>query len=120
MAFNYWYLSNLQIFGNTVISISNVNDVTLSGHSVVLTPEALLKLTPSFPALLLAVLMAALIPFSSIVASVVEIFKRGVFSLGFVVDEDLPNYFTAVDASDKKFIIEEEENMRLNYVRRYC
>ncbi len=42
--------------------------------------------------------------------------KPGVFDLKLKIDENLSNYFEALEVEDKQWMIAEEENLRKNYV----
>jgi TRAP-type uncharacterized transport system fused permease subunit len=98
--FTYWYLSNNQIFSNVVAPLKTVDDVPLSFHNVPLSFDQLRR-DHSLPALLITVLLLAMIPFGSAIVSLFNAVKPGVFSLNFKVDEDLQNYFEALDDQDK-------------------
>jgi len=56
------------------------------------------------------------IPFSAIFTAIAEAVKPGVFALNLNIDENLSNYFEALEDDDKKWMILEEENLRRNYV----
>jgi hypothetical protein len=97
MFFNFMYLSNLQIFDNVTINLNTISDVVLSGHKVLLTNLSQIKYDQSFPALCMLVVLLGLIPCGSVVASIMDSLFPGVFRLNFKVDEDLKNYFTALE-----------------------
>jgi hypothetical protein len=64
----------------------------------------------------MAGLLLIFIPFSAIFTAIAEAIKPGVFSLNLNIDENLSNYFEALEQDDKKWMILEEENLRRNYV----
>lgn len=74
----------------------------------------------SLPALLLSIIFLALIPLGPFFARCLNALKPGFLTVNFEVDEDLPNYFSALDENDRRFMIAEEENMREKYVRTYA
>lgn len=61
--------------------------------------------------------LVVLIPFTSIFTALVNLVKPGAFDLKLDIDEDLSNYFHALEDEDKTWMILEEENMRRHYVR---
>lgn len=61
-------------------------------------------------------ILAALIPFGSAVVFLIELCKPGAFDVKLNIDENLSNYFEALEQSDKNLMILEEENLRKNYV----
>ncbi len=58
-----------------------------------------------------------IIPAVNLISTIVEFFKPGCFDVKLNIDENLGNYFEALEESDKKTMISEEENLRKNYVR---
>jgi hypothetical protein len=56
------------------------------------------------------------IPMAKVIKVFVEAIKPGFFDIDLNVDEDLNNYFEALEESDKNQMIKEEENLRNNYV----
>lgn len=65
---------------------------------------------------MLLAFFAVTIPFSKFLATVIEAFRPGFFDLDLKIDENLSNFFEALEDSDKQWIIQEEENLRKNYV----
>lgn len=116
MAFSYWFLGNNQIFNNILFKINKVTDIVLSGHTVVMEYKTFYY-DQSVPPLLIFLALAFFIPFTSIFTSIVEHFKPGYFDVDLNIDEDLNNYFEALEDDDKRGMILEEENIRKNYVR---
>lgn len=64
----------------------------------------------------MAVILLASIPFGTMLLTVIEYLKPGIFEVDFTIDENLPNFFDALDPEDRKFILSEEANLRKNYV----
>ena len=115
MMFSYWVLSNNQMFDNVVFKYANANDLVLSGH-LLIRELATLRLDQSIPCLVMFLLTAFLVPFSSIFTAIVEFFKPDAFKLNLNIDENLGNYFEALEQDDKNQMIVEEENLRKVYV----
>jgi putative AlgH/UPF0301 family transcriptional regulator len=57
-----------------------------------------------------------LIPFGHAVVAIIDHLSPGLLGVKLNVDENLPNYFEALEKDDKLSIIAEEDNMRKNYV----
>lgn len=57
-----------------------------------------------------------ILPFGVLFSSLSGAICPGLFGVNLNVDEDLPNYFEALEQDDKFSMIKEEENMRKNYV----
>lgn len=113
---NYMYLGNQQIFGNVTLSLSSIDDIIRSGHKLIISYSDI-KVDQSFPALMLTLVFVALIPFGSILTLFIDKLFPGFFGVNISVDEDLKNYFTALDQDDRHWIIAEEQHTRDNYVR---
>jgi hypothetical protein len=64
------------------------------------------------------VLLALIIilPFSTILIAIVDACKPGLLDMNLNIDENLGNYFEALEKDDKKWLILEEENIRRTYV----
>jgi hypothetical protein len=60
-----------------------------------------------------------LIPFSVGVSTLIDHISPGCIGVNLNVDENLPNYFEALEKDDKLNMIAEEDNMRKNYVIYY-
>lgn len=116
ISFTYWYLSNNQIFANIVFPQNSVIDVLQSGHYLPRSIQSLRISDPSFPALLMTLIFFALIHFGTMLLKVIEYLHPGIFDIDFTIDENLPNFFDAIDPEDRKFILLEEANLRKNYV----
>lgn len=71
----------------------------------------------SFPCLVTAWIFIGLLPFSLIISKIVKFVMPGVFEIILNIDENLPNYYEALDQIDKQSMVLDEENMRANYVR---
>lgn len=96
LCFTYWALSNNQIFSNVILPMKTIDDVRLSGHKLPLSLTDV-RVDHSLPILCLAALLIGLVPFGSLVVSLIEAIRPGLFKVSFTVDEDLCNYFQAVD-----------------------
>ena len=70
----------------------------------------------SIPPLVLLIFFIIVIPASKFIATLIEAAKPGYFDLDLKVDENLSNYFEALEESDKTWMVQEEENLRKNYV----
>jgi hypothetical protein len=57
-----------------------------------------------------------LVPFGYLVLALIEYLRPGLLNVNFKINEDLKNYFEAVDQDDRLFMITEEENVRDRYV----
>lgn len=64
----------------------------------------------------MALLLLVFLPLSGLF---MKIFNVIVKARNWEIDENLPNYFDAVDRDDKNFSVAEEDNMRKNYVLLY-
>ena len=107
----YWMLSNKQIFDSELNSLSTVTENMLTGH----TFDTLFVLDHAFPLLVLSLSVLFLILFSKIF---VESMRRWGFVISkreIVVDENLPNFFTAVTLAEADWIIAENQNLREVY-----
>lgn len=71
----------------------------------------------STPCFLAAIILLIVTPVDQIVRAIITLAKPDYFKLNLNIDEDLANYFEALEASDKQSMILEEENMRNIYVR---
>lgn len=60
--------------------------------------------------------MLITVPFGTMITTILARIFPGIFGINLNVDENLPNYFDAVDQNDKNWSIKEEENMRREYV----
>lgn len=116
MFINYMYLGNLQIFDNVTMPLSRIDDVVKSGHKL-LVGYSDIKVNQSFPALVLTLIFLGLIPFGSLFAMIIDKLFPGVLHIDFSVDEDLKNFFTALEEDDKHWMLAEEQHTRDNYVR---
>lgn len=56
------------------------------------------------------------LPLALVIWKIINSITGGYFTLKLNVDENLHNYFEALDSDDKRFSVLEEENMRKNYV----
>ncbi|CDW91100.1 UNKNOWN [Stylonychia lemnae] len=115
MMFSYWFLSNNQIFDNILFIKNKVNDITLCGHNVI-QDFTNVSLDQSFPCLVMFAILIILIPFGKIFTAIVSLIKPGAFDANLKIDENLGNYFEALEKPDKNWMIQEEENLRKNYV----
>jgi hypothetical protein len=57
-----------------------------------------------------------IIPFTKVIATIITAIRPGFFDLDLKIDENLSNYFEALEESDKKSMMLEEDNLRKNYV----
>ena len=60
--------------------------------------------------------LAIIIPFGSMFYAILDFIRPGVFDVDLKIDENLSNYFEALEDVDKNWIRVEEENLRKNYV----
>jgi len=96
MMFSYWFLSNNQIFDNILFIKQKVNDITLNGHSVI-QDLANVTIDQSFPCLVMFGILAILIPFGKLFTAIVNLIKPGAFDVSLKIDENLGNYFEALE-----------------------
>lgn len=108
----FWMIDNQQIFGNVWFYIMRETDQMKSGHSI---RDALI-VNYSTPLQLLAfgavflIIIQILVPYEDL--------ARLGFSMAqseIEVDEDLPNFFSAIKISHADEIVQEAKNMRENY-----
>lgn len=93
----------------------NVRDTVLQGHTVYREFKDI-TLDQSIPCLTIFALLVFFVPFGSIFAAIINFIKPGAFDIKLNIDEDLHNYYEALEESDKKWMILEEDNLRRNYV----
>lgn len=60
--------------------------------------------------------LAFCVPFGKIVYYIVNFIKPGVLDVQLNIDENLSNYYEALEEEDKKWMISEESNLRSKYV----
>ena len=104
MMTSYWGLSNNQIFGNLVFKLDNVRDLIRSGHTVASEMKDL-HFDQAFPLLMLLGIFLVFIPFGSLFTLLVSYIKPGLLDINLNIDEDLNNYFEALEDSDKQWMI---------------
>ncbi len=60
--------------------------------------------------------MLFLIPFGSILTTIISLINPGYLDIKLRIDENLSNYFLALEEDDKNWMVLEESNLRKNYV----
>jgi hypothetical protein len=107
MFISYWALGNNQIYDNMVFKIANVKDLVRSGHTVVSEFQNL-AFDQSLPCLLVFLALLFFIPFGSLFVAIVNLLKPGFMDITLNIDENLSNYFEALEEQDKQWMVEEE------------
>jgi len=95
-----------------------MGDTEKSGHTII-TDLTSFSVDQTFPPFVLCLVFIVLIPLSVLISSILEAVKPGLIGVQLNVDEDLPNYFAALQKEDKESMLKEEDNMRRNYVSLY-
>jgi hypothetical protein len=115
MMFSYWFLGNNQIYDNLLFPLTKVNDLVRHGHTVI---SELSDIThdQSYPCLIVCFALIICIPFGNLVATILSFIKPGVFEIKLNIDENLPNFYEALEEEDKKWMRSEESNLRKKYV----
>jgi len=96
MAFSYWQLSNNQIFANVVFKIDSINDIIMSGHTII-SEFSDMAFDQSFPCLLLFFFLLFSVPLSKVFFRIMAVVKPSFMALDLNVDENLNNYFEALE-----------------------
>jgi hypothetical protein len=63
----------------------------------------------------MALVLIFSLPITTILLFIINLIKPGHMDINLNIDEDLGNYFEALEQDDKNMIIKEEENLRRNY-----
>jgi hypothetical protein len=103
--FGYWMLGNNQIFSNLVFPLTHSTDFIRSGHTIISDVERI-AWDQSLPLLLLGIVLMIGLPLGSITAFILQ--KIGIGEINIKIDEDLANYFDAVEKEDREDNIKEE------------
>jgi len=111
MLMSYWMLTNNQIFDNVVYPVEKVTDVLRSGHTIISDFKDL-KYDQGFPLLIMGLTLLFMMPFGFIIMGIIGMVAPGVFGVHLNVDEDLANYFEALEMDDRNWMLKEEDNMR--------
>ena len=108
---SYWMLSNRQMFENVINSVNNSAQQMSSAHAL----SSIAGFDQATPMLLFG--------FAFIIITILRVgFYETLSKWGFVissntieVDENLPNFFTAVKLSDCDWLVKENEYVKENY-----
>lgn len=115
LGFGYWMASSKQLTSNDYLQgIETASDVFESQHLMqsVFTPEG--WKAPAWPMLLAFIGVTGIVLFGGIL---MEQFEKCIpyLKIGdLVLDEDIDNYWIAIDDNDREWSIKEEENVRNN------
>lgn len=63
--------------------------------------------------------LAICVPFGKVVYSIINHFKPGLLDVNLNIDENLGNFYEALEEEDKAWMKSEETNLRKNYVSLY-
>eukprot|EP00347_Sterkiella_histriomuscorum_P023421 403334704 len=114
MMLSYWFLSNNQIFDNMLFPLEKVSDVVKNGHTVIQEFRDI-TFDQSFPCLMVFFILAICVPFGKIGFAIINYFKPGILDVNLNVDENLGNFYEALEEEDKKWMQAEESNLRKKY-----
>lgn len=98
-----------------MFGVRYVEDVILSGHTIV-SDYTQFKIDQSLPPLVIFFALITLIPLSQFLVFIITLIAPNCFSINLNIDENLPNYFEALEKNDKESMVLEEEYLRENYV----
>jgi len=106
----YWMISNKQIFGNVWSYLDEDTDTMMSGH-------VLGEFTIDWATPLEATAIASLLILVSqvIFAPFLQLWGFTMQGKDIIVDEDLPNFFTAIKLSQADEVVLESRNCKRNY-----
>lgn len=65
-------------------------------------------------------MLAVCVPSGKILGGLADLVSPGLFKVKLNVDENLPNFFEALEKGDKEWTLKEENNLRKNYVSDIC
>jgi len=111
---SYWYLSNKQIFDNVVFPIKLETDILMSGHHIPFHSDDW-NYDQSIPCLIMGFAIMFFIPLSAVFNAILNICVKGIFEVKLHIDEDLSNYFDALEPDDREWWVKEEEHVRNEY-----
>lgn len=115
LGMSYWFLGNNQIFDNVLFTYTGANDVILSGHTVI-KDFATMSFDQSTPCFIMALILLVCLPTTLILVNILNKVTNGFFEIKLNVDENLANYFDAVDDEDRNWSVKEENHLRKAYV----
>jgi len=104
---SYWMLGNRQIFDNVVFPLKRSDDILMSGHTV-LSDFQNFKYDHTFPSFILGMILLVVLPFGRVISWMIGKLLPGVFGVNLNVDEDLSNYFDALEEDDREWWKKEE------------
>lgn len=112
LIFGYWMLSSNQLIGNELYAKADVNSTSLSGHVMGEVFESAGWILPAWPYLVaFCMLIMHLTLGKWIYKCVYKCFPQ--LEIGDVdLDEEIDNYYKALNDEDRKWSIKEEENSR--------
>jgi hypothetical protein len=112
MLMGLWMSGNRQIFGNHTYPIKHATDPAKSGHTIaqVFSND---EWDQSRPFFIIAMILLIGIPLGAVSAWILQCFGIGEVDIN--IDEDLANYYDAVEDEDRDEIIKDEENIRSEY-----
>jgi len=97
-----------------VFPIKTADEVIKSGHTVIYELGHI-KWDQSLPPFILSVILLLTLPFGFVLKKIFEIIGGGTTEVNLKVDENLPNYFKALEKDDKQWLLEEENHVREKY-----
>jgi hypothetical protein len=110
-AVGYWMMSNRQIFENYVESSDHANPlVEKTGHVIFENITS----TPAFILFIMAIVLIIGVSFKRLI---LHFLKKTPFIINIKsdVDENLPNYFKALEYDDSMYLMSLEKNLRTRY-----
>ena len=103
------------MFDNKLFTIEYLSDVHLSGHTLISDISELVY-DHAAPCFLMTFGLLFLVTLGYLLKGLSELCCKDLFGSELNVDENLGNYFNALEMDDKKWMVMEEENIRNNYV----
>ena len=108
---SYWMLSNRQFFDNVINKVDLLSEQMESSH----TWSTLFEMQPTTPILLISVIITAIALLKTITPKLLKKWGYVISSSTLDVDENLPDFYSALKMKDKEWFLSENKRMKDQY-----